>query len=60
MGFIFCFFSGQREAEYNSGHHARGHELEVVAGGLQDDDGGGQRDETKSNDKNGFSQSEPR
>jgi hypothetical protein len=29
----------------------------VVAGGLQDDDGGGQRNQTESHDKDGFSQS---
>ena len=55
--FWFTFFSGQRKVEADSGDHARGHDVAVVAGGLQDDDGGGQRDQTESHDKDGFSQS---
>ena len=52
--------SGQGEVEPDPSDHARGHELEVVARGLQDDHGGGQGDEAESDDKNGFPQSESR
>jgi hypothetical protein len=54
---LIYIFSGQRKVEADSGDHARGHDVAVVAGGLQDDDGGGQRNQTESHDKDGFSQS---
>ena len=53
---VAAFFPGHGEAEHHQGDHARDHDLEVVARGLEDDDGGGQRDEAESDDENGFSQ----
>ena len=46
---------GQRKAEADPGNNAWGHDLEVVAGGLQDDARRGQGDETEGHDKNGLS-----